>query len=186
MAEQQSVKAVLKSMVDFIAEFVNNKNNPTGVTAAQVNAYTKTEINNLLADKLKRDAVPIAYWGNSLSFNPGVQAVGNQLKINNQVPVLMAGYHAVMEPASITIAVPQGSYFNVYLKLDAGVFGYTVDVQDLQESPTLMYLGRTVGNGTSANIVDMTPVIQIAGYRLSNKRRGNAIPISDASGVTQW
>ena len=183
---KQSLKAILKTLVGFVNGFVNDKNNPTGVTAAQINAYTKTEVNNLLSDKLKRDALPIAYWGNSLSFDPGVSAVGGTLKIVNRVPVMMAGYHAVMEPANITIPTASGAYFNIYLKLNAGVFSYETDVSELQESPTVMYLGRATGNGTGSTIIDMTPVIQIAGYRLSNKRRGNAIPISDASGVTQW
>lgn len=183
---KQSLKDTLKLLVGFINGFVNNKNNPTGVTAAQINAYTKTEVNNLLSDKLKRDAVPIAYWGNSLSFNPGVSVTGGTLKIANRVPVMMAGFHAIMEPANLTIPTAVAATVNVYLKLNAGVFTYVTDVQALQESPSLMYLGRTTGNGTAATLTDLTPVIQIAGYRLSNKRRGNAIPISDASGVTQW
>ncbi|NCB87832.1 MAG: hypothetical protein EOM43_10225 [Gammaproteobacteria bacterium] len=183
---KQSLKAILKTLTDFVTGFVNNKNNPTGVTAAQVNAYTRTELNNLLADKLKRDAVPIAYWGSSLSDHPPVTATSGSLRIDAAVTVMMAGYRAVMPATTVPVTAGAGKSTFIYLKLNAGVFSYTTFATSQVETSTLMYLGRVTDTGTSVVIDDMTPVIQIAGYRLSNKRRGNAIPITDSNGATQW
>ena len=48
-----SLQVVLKPLLDFITQFVGNTNNPTNLTAAKIGAYTRSEIDTLLASKLQ-------------------------------------------------------------------------------------------------------------------------------------
>ncbi|WBF04896.1 hypothetical protein [Erwinia phage vB_Ea277G] len=181
-----SLRAVLKPVLDFVTQFVNNTNNPTNVTAAQINAYTKTEIDSLLAAKLQLSDVPISYWGQSDTFAISVAVDSAGLKINTAVPSLLAGIRVVLPVSTLTITKTSGSTNFIYLKADVGALTYVVSATEQAESNTLMYLGKAVGTGTSATLTDFTPVIQIGGKRLSNTRRGNAIPVSNSAGNTSW
>lgn len=177
-----SLRAVLKPVLDFITQFVNNTNNPTKVTAAQINAYTKTEIDSLLAAKLQLTDVPISYWGQSLDFSISLAVANNTLTIGAGVPALLAGVRQVMGAASIPLVATGGAQNYLYLTVSNGVLSYKLTATDTAESSTLMYLAKV----TSSGISDWSPVIQIGGKRLSNTRRGNAIPVSNSAGNTSW
>lgn len=181
-----SLRAVLKPVLDFITQFVNNTNNPTNLTAAKIGAYSRSEIDTLLASKLQLSDVPITYWGQSDTFAISVTVDSAGLKINTPVPSLLAGVRVVVPAATLTITKTNGANNFVYLKADAGQLSYLVTSTEQAESNTLMYLGKAVGTGTSATLTDFTPVIQLGGKRLSNTRRGNAIPVSNSAGNTSW
>lgn len=181
-----SLRVVLKPLLDFIAQFITDTNNPTKVTAAQINAYTKDEVNKLLESKLQLSDVPISYWGQSDSFAITVAMSGSNLAITTQVPSLLAGVRKVMATASLPVSVTSGAVTYVYLSANAGTVTYLTTTVEQAESNTVMYLGKVTGTGTSATLTDFKAVVRVGGKRLSNTRRGSAIPVSNNTGGTSW
>ena len=182
----QSLKTVLRTLTTFITNFVNNTNNPTGVTAAQIDCYTKTEVDNIVASKLTIADVPITYWGQSLSDVINVSVSGAQLQIKTAVPSMLGGVKAVLPITNVPFTPTNNLVNYIYLIANNGQLTYTVTTTVMPEDSVVMYLGSVKGNGTSGVITDMTPVVRIAAARLSNKRRGSAIPVTDSAGGLQW
>lgn len=181
-----SLRAVLVTVMNFINTFVANTNNPTGVTAAQAGTYTRDELDNLLAKKMAYSDVPIAYWGQALDFPINLSMSGSTLSIATQVPALLAGVRTVLSTLSTTVPVTSGAKNYLYLTVNNGRLIYNITATETAESSTMMYLATITGNGTTGTITDGTAVIQIGGKRLSNTRRGNAIPVSDNTGALSW
>lgn len=181
-----SLRAILVTVMDFINTFVANTNNPTGVTAAQAGTYSRSELDNLLAKKMSYGDVPISYWGQSLDFPININMSGPVLSIATQVPSLLAGIRTVLSTMSTSIGVGNGVKNYIYLTVNNGRLIYNITQTETAESSTVMYLATITGNGTTGVVTDGTPVIQIAGKRLSKTRRGNAIPASDNTGALSW
>lgn len=182
----QSLKAILTTLTTFITNFVNNPNNPTGVTAAQIGAYTKGEIDALVQAKLGLGDTPISYWGQSLSTAVNVNITGSMLSINTPMPALLGGARAVMPPYDLNVSLANGVVTYIYLVASNGQLSYAGTTSPIPDDNVTMYIGRTTGNGATAVINEMMPVIRVGNYRLSNTRRGSAIPVSDANGNVAW
>lgn len=184
---KQSLKVILKNLTAFIAGFVDNKNNPTGVTAEQLGVYTKDEVNKLLASKLKIADVPISYWGESMDVQPAFNVTtGGFLHITDPVPVMLGGVRTILEPVDMSPSVAPGVTSYLTVEASAGKVRYRMSTTVPVESSAVMYIGRFIGITTTVSVEGMTPVIRIANYRLSNTRRGSAIPITDGSGGLKW
>lgn len=182
----QSLKTILTTLTTFITNFVSNSNNPTGVTAAQIGAYTKTEIDALVSSKLGLGDTPISYWGRSMSDTPIVVADLTFLSFKSVVPALLGGARGVLQIQDLNVSLVNGVTTYVYLIASNGQLGYAGSATALPDDNVTMYLGKTVGNGASFTISDFGPVIRLGNARLSNTRKGGAIPISDNSGVVRW
>lgn len=182
----QSLKAILTTLTNFITSFVNNTNNPTGVTAAQIGAYTKSEIDTLMAAKLGLGDTPLSYWGQSLSTSLNVTMTPGMININTPMPALLGGVRMVMPPQGLNVAVMNGQVTYLYLIASNGMLTYAATSSQVPDDNVTMYLGKTTGNGASAVLNEIAPVIRLGNYRLSNTRRGSAIPISDANGNISW
>lgn len=182
----QSLKAILKTLTTFMTSFVNNTNNPTGVTAAQIDCYTKNEVDNLVNSKLTIADVPITYWGQSLSDVIPVQVLGAVVDIPFTVPAMLGGVKVIMPPSMLNFNPANNVVTYIYLVANNGVLSYTATTTVMPENNVVMYLGSVKGNGAGGVLFDMTPVIRIASARLSNKRRGSAIPVTDSAGGLQW
>lgn len=181
-----SLQVVLKPLLDFITQFVGNTNNPTNVTAAQINAYTKDEIDRLLAGKLAAADVPISYWGQSDSFTITKTVTANGLQIATAVPSLLAGVKSVLAATTLAVSKVNGEKNYVYLRANNGTVSYQVSATQLAESDTTMYLGYTTGTGSSFTFTDFIACVRLGGKRLSVTRRGSAIPVSNTDGSLSW
>ena len=182
----QSLKAILTTLTNFITSFVNNTNNPTGVTAAQIGAYTKSEIDTLLAAKLGLGDTPISYWGQSLSTPVQVQVIGTMLSISTPMPALLGGVRAVVMPQDLNVSGLNGQVTYIYLIATNGQLVYAATINPVPDDNVTMYLGKTTGKGADAALTELAPVIRLGNCRLSNTRRGSAIPVSDANGNISW
>jgi hypothetical protein len=182
----QSLRTLLAELAGFVRSIVGNTNNPTGVTAAQVNAYTRTEIDTLMASKLGLGDTPLAYWGQSLSDTTTVTITGGTLKFNKAMMALLGGAKASVPVQNININVSNGTVSYLYLVATNGNLSYAATPSPLPDDNVTMYLGTATGNGSTATLTDFTPVIRLGNLRLSNTRRGGAIPVSDGSGVVRW
>lgn len=179
----QSLKAILGTLTSFIANYINN---PPPVTAAQLGVYTQAEIDKLLQSKLGLGDTPISYWGQSMGDAVNMSITGTVLRFNTPMPALLGGARAVLPVDTLNVSAVNGTATYVYLIASNGQLMYAGSATVIPEDSVSMYIGKTVGNGTTAVLTDFKPVIRMGSYRLSNSRRGSAIPVSDASGNIAW
>jgi hypothetical protein len=188
------VKKNLASLIKPFMDFINNKNNPTGVTAAQAGTYTQQEILNMLATKADVAALPIAYWGQSLDFVVSPTVNGTVLGINQVIPSLVGGVAQTMPATDVDFTVVQSAgavVVHVYLEALGGVLRYVPYSNWMNESPSRIWLGTLTKSGSTWSYGQtFTSVVMLGGYRLSKTRKGSSIPVSTGeptgAGVYLW
>lgn len=176
-------------------DFINNKNNPTGVTAAQAGTYTQQEILNMLATKADVAALPIAYWGQSLDFVVAPTITGTTLTFSQDIPVLIAGISQLMTQRTIAFANWNTlNYTTVYIYLEyvGGTVAYTTYGAWQNESASRIWLGSVTKSGGVWSFAagNFSSVIMLGGMRLSKTKKGSAIPVStgnpNTTGTYLW
>ena len=76
---------------------------------------------------------------------------------------------------------PGNKTFYIYVQLAAGTPEYVVTTQKLQDTPFRIWIGEVVTNDKQILTLDRFNVFTLNGYRVSELKRGNAIPASSGS-----
>jgi len=183
---------------DFHA-WIARKDNPHAVTADQAGAYTRSEIDSLLAGYLPAGVLPITSFGFPNSDRIEYSAsrlTGNICRVvfaNMATPVLMDGRKYLLEQASWQFTVPANTTVYLYLKRDASLGYNSVQLEAATaaraDTSSNFFIGTAVSDGTNITVT-IKPVVMISVYRISPDPIGGAIPTSTGlpteTGTFKW
>lgn len=139
---------------------------PIGTTATQFDQYAEPAVTN---------------WRILVSQDV---AEGWMLYFTEHTPILFNGVYYAIPPTSVDLAAltqqPSNKVFYVYAvrATDAPVISYDVSLSKLGETSRRMYLGYIATGASSIETLALEKVTQIAGQRLSQVSRGDAIAVT--------
>lgn len=166
-----------------INNHANRRDNPHGVTPAQIGAYTQAQIDALIAARLPSGIIPVSRYGALDTASLPVRSGGGWiLSFTAAVPVILAGNYYSLPAQNIDLstrsATPGNKTFYVYAKLVAGVISYSVTDIVQAESMTVMFIGTVTTNASTIATISLEKVTRLDTYRVSTSARGSALAVS--------
>lgn len=160
----------------------NNTSNPHGTTAAQIGAYSSSQIDTAVAALLPSGIVPLSAFGDALGTAIPVTLNTSNKTVNFAagIPCLIAGQAFTLGAYSLAYATNATTLY--YLKLTAGVISIIASAAALPESNTTMYIGKIVTDA-SGNVTSNTigRVVRVDVYRVSATAAGSSIAVSNGT-----
>ncbi len=164
---------------------VASRSNPHVLTAAQINAYPKSEFLQLIDGLVPSGIVPFTVFGlNQFGGQYITPGTGFRFSIYGPIDLLMAGRKFTMAgidnfDLTTVKANPANTTFAIYVVMVNGQPEYRI-VEDLPanrlaESPTRMYVGYVITNGTTINNRFMTHRDRLDIYFPSTNGAGTAV-----------
>lgn len=165
--------------------WTGRRDNPHGVTAAQANAYTKTEINAIAELRLPRGIVPVRSYGSLDGSLPTISWVNGTLTIPTAVPAVLYGDAQIVAAGTINFSALRDGTVYLYLKYENTKIVYAASDVLLPESHTAMMIAYGTKAGSTISGFKLEQVRCIDLYRVSSTKRGGAIPVSTGSPAEQ-
>jgi hypothetical protein len=156
-------------------------NNPHGVTAHEVGAYTQAEIDSTIAALIPSGLLPISTFGNvNGDVSDYITVNGSAGTVNFStagIPLIMAGQAFIL--GTLSISIQKGATNKLYAQLVGGVPQFVSSTTAIPETSTNMYIGSVTldasGNVTANTIAH---VVRVDNYRISTSAVGGGIPVS--------
>ena len=192
-------KVSLTTLWNDFQTWIARRDNPHAVTAAQVNAYTRQEIDNLVSGYMPAGTLPFSSFGfpdSDVIEYSSVRVNGNIWRLdfaNLSTPIVMGGRPYLLQQASWTLTVASGGTAYLYLIRDPSL-GYKSGQVEAVTTPRAdksnnFFIGTAVSNGTTLTVT-IKPVVMISLYRISPDPIGGAIPVSTGlpteTGTFKW
>lgn len=160
----------------------NNTNNPHNTNAAEIGAYSSTQIDTLIASLLPSGIVPVSAFGDAMGTAIPATINTTNLTVNFAagIPILIAGQAFTLGAYSLNYVANATTYY--YLKLTSGVPSLVSSASVLPESNTNMFVGKIVTN--SAGTITSNTIGRVARldlYRVSTTSAGSAIAVSNGT-----
>lgn len=188
----QSSSQLVATAASHTDAHANRTDNPHGVTAAQIGAYSQSQIDAMIAQLIPSGILPVSMFGNiNGDVVDYVTVDGPNAKVNlvAGVPLLISGQYFALPALSVTIAKPGTT--KLYAQLVSGNPQITASATAIAESVTNMFIGQ-VTLDASGNVTQNTiaHVVRLDNYRVSATSAGSAIPVStgtpDATSHLAW
>lgn len=161
-----------------VTAHINNKNNPHGLTATQLNAFTKEEIVAMFSNYVPPNAVPISFFGNTeTNLIQSVNSAGLTVSLIADIPAMVAGRFVKMGGFSFN-CTPSGKTW-LYIGLNQLTLAYSTSFGEmpLSETQSKMLIGCVVTQNNAivsywvkpVRRIDITPIPRVP--ELTNKHR---------------
>ena len=161
-----------------VTAHINNKNNPHGLTASQLNAFTKEEIVAMFSNYVPPNTVPISFFGNTeTNLVQSINTSALTVSLISDIPAMVAGRYVKMSGFSFN-CTPNGKTW-LYIGLNQLTLAYSTSFGEmpLSETQSKMLIGCvTTQNGAIVSHwvkpmrrIDITPVPRVPD--LTNRKR---------------
>lgn len=187
----QSASQMIATAAAHTDTHANNKNNPHGVTAAQIGAYSTSQVDAMVASLIPSGILPVSTFGtiDGAAIPMTVSGSTGAVNFSAGIPVIIAGQYFSLPAINFAVAKPSNNN-KIYLQLQGGVPKIISSPSTIPESSTNMYLG-SISIDASGNVTNtVSHVVRIDTYRLSTTSAGSAIPVStgtpDQTGHLAW
>lgn len=177
----------MKTLRDWIAKidaFLNNKNNPTNVTAEQAGAYDKATIDRLVSEKMSVRDSPVSFFGQGTAEVVDIVPGAGAPMLNSSYPFILNGIRGIIAPGLLEGYSAAGRY-NVYLDVSSGKGVITSNINYVPESNTLAWLGFVDWDGTKPTARTVKTFIKLGLYRLAIGKQGSSIPVASGAPNTE-
>lgn len=146
------------------------RQNPHQVTAAQLGGYSKTELDQLLGERLGGTVLPISTYGHSEGVSVLTETNGWTVGITDSVSSFFSGRRYLLGPWSQDLtqlsSSPANKTFYVYLELLDGVAEYRVRTDQIPDTFQVMLIGTIVTGASEVQQFTVDYVVRIDVLRL--------------------
>lgn len=156
----------------------NRTDNPHATTAAQIGAYSTSEVDGLVANMVPTGFLALSNFGtpDDVALPVTVDPAALTATFAAGIPAMIAGQSFTLGAATLGITTDVDNYF--YLRMVAGVATIVVQTTVAAESSTNMYLGTVHVAAGVTTVNTLGKVTRIGNYRPSTTAVGSAIPVS--------
>lgn len=192
-------KVSLTALWNDFQAWIARRDNPHVVTAAQVDAYTRQEIDNLVGGYMPTGTLPFSSFGfpdSEIIEYTASRVTGNVWRVifaNMSTPVVMGGRSYLLQQSTWQFTVAPNTTAYLYLIRDPSL-GYNSAQIEVVSTPRAdktnnFFIGTAVSDGSNVTVT-IKPVIMISVYRISPDPVGGAIPVSTGlpteTGTFKW
>lgn len=183
-------KVSLSELWNQFQAWTARRDNPQGVTASQVGAYTRSEVDNLLSKYLPAGLLPISTFGAQLESEGGISYGSNLGSFNvtlstAAMDLLLAGtpYRFKANTFNFTVDPNTTGYLYVARDKDSEYQAAYLEIVTTPraDTPESFYVATvTRGDDTTDAVTDRSGgfICLIDIYRISDTPIGSAIPVS--------
>lgn len=132
-----------------IMTFIGRRDNPNEVTAAQAGAYSKSETDQRLNQKIPNGILPIYAFGSSDSTAIKFTTSGFNLTIPDKQPVLIYGTPFTLNPATLSASAFPNTTSYLVVELISGTPRYSLYANKPKDTNTCINIGTVTCNGTA-------------------------------------
>lgn len=174
----------LKDWIKTIDAFLNNKDNPTGVTAEQAGAYDKPTIDKMLQEKMTVRDSPVSFFGHGTNEVVEIVPGPGAPMLNGSYPYILDGIKGSFN--NYVLDNPgQAGVYNLYLDVSSGKGELITDINFRSETTSMAWLGIINWDGTQPTSHTVKTFIKLGIYRLATGKQGSSIPVAGGAPNTE-